>query len=122
MITPIFAILGNGKKYKQVMADATYVAGVVKEDSEFYDQKITKKQIGINARVGGKARCIWFDDLTLMDSKELKSIKPKMLSCLIQKDLSNDNITFFMMDRGLLLQDRKTLSPKALELVKLWSR
>lgn len=99
------------------------LASSLKEAKEFWSYIINDTPVKLSVVEVGvfvRNRVIHYKDLVLVSIKELKSIPDRMLNALINKDFSNDNQTFFMLERGLVTSDRDTLSGKGQELFKAW--
>ena len=76
-------------------------------DKAFYSGKITCKQVGVFVN---NSRVILFKDLNDKLSTIVKSCTVRQLTALVTGDLSNDNNSYYLLERGLLLADRITLS------------
>lgn len=103
------------------------IASTLKEAKEFWAYIIndTPKHIKlkvIEVGVHVKSRNIYYADLKLLIEKEVKSITPAMMLCILNQDFSNDNQTFFMLERGLVNEDRVSLTEKGKELLKVWAK
>lgn len=93
-----------------------------KQHWEYYlSEKLCNCKVFIVGRCVGN-RIIRFTDLVMTDSKELLNITDIILNAVISQNFSNDNQTFFMLERGLVNEDRETLSAKGMELLKAWEK
>lgn len=106
---------------------AETLASTLKEAKEFWayiinDTPKTIKLKVVEIGVHVKSRNIYYSELKLLVEKEVKSITPTMMVNLLNQDFSNDNQTFFMLERGLVNDDRVSLTDKGKELLKLWSK
>lgn len=104
---------------------AETLATTKKEAKEFWSDcinfyNVTFKVVEVGVSVNN--RTIYYKDLVLNTAKKLKTISETMLKALLSKDFSNDNQTFFMLERGLLNNERTMLSDKGKELVLVWCK
>jgi len=120
-ITPVWNILADGAPYvvNVLGARKDVMNEMVKPDREFYKKsKITLEQVGINI----VDRIIKFKDLELNTVAELKAMKLPMLQAVLCENFKNDNMTYFMLERGLVNDRRDELTPKGREIRTLWLR
>jgi hypothetical protein len=98
----VFALLANGVQYATVSGTPSDVHNeYVKADQLTYNtSKITKKKIGVRVA----SRVIYFKDLLLNNEKELSSLSDNSLLCLLGAKFTNDNITYFLEERGLIIR------------------
>ena len=117
----LFQMFANGKPYGQVI-----IAGKLKDlqqdyiipDKAFYSSsKITCKQVGVMVYLNGMWKAIRFDDSEKFN-QDLKSLTNLQLKALIEKDFTNDNTSFYLLEKGMLQQDRETLSERGEEFLK----
>lgn len=102
---------------------ATTLATTKREAKEFWSDYISFYNVSfkiVEVGVSVNNRTIYYKDLVLNTAKELKTISETMLKALLTKDFSNDNQTFFMLERGLVTNERTMLSDKGKELVSVW--
>lgn len=117
----VFDLLANGVKYSTVSGTPSDVQKeFVKPDQMVYNtSKITKKKVGVHVR----CRVIYFKDLTLNTEKELSSMSENSLICLLNSNFTNDNITFFLEERGLITRftgSDTVTTEKGKELIKAY--
>lgn len=104
---------------------ATTLATTKKEAKDFWSDYISFYSVDfkvVEVGVSVNNRTIFYKDLVLNTAKELKTISETMLKALLSKDFSNDNQTFFMLERGLVNNERTMLSDKGKELVIAWGK
>lgn len=102
---------------------AEVIASNLKEANTHWDFYLTNKECNCKVVEIGRYvnfRTINYTDLSLIDRKELNSITDNMLTCVIKKDFSNVNTTFFMLERGLVNAQRDQLSDKGNEIFDAW--
>ena len=113
--TSAWEIQADGITYLETTGDRKSVKETfLNPDVEFYKgyAKITMKEVGIFIN----NRIIRFEDLNLIDAKELKGMTPVMLDAIINEKFTNTNSTFFMWERGFVEEDRSFLTEKGLEI------
>lgn len=104
---------------------AETLATTKKEAKEFWSDYISFYSVDfkiVEVGVSVNNRTIYYKDLVLNTAKELKTISETMIKALLSKDFSNDNQTFFMLERGLVNKERTMLSDKGKELVRVWCK
>lgn len=117
----LFQMFSNGKPYGQIIiADKLkdLQQDYITPDKAFYsDSKITCKQVGIQVNLNGVSKSIMFDDSKKFN-QDLKSLTTLQLKALLEKDFTNDNNSFYLLEKGMLQQDRENLSEKGKEFLK----
>lgn len=119
------AIFCELRDIKRDVRVATVRATNIKEAKEYWEFYLNNLLCNCKVFVIGRAvnnRVILSSDLTMLNHKELMSIPDRMLSSLINKDFSNDNTTFFMLERGLVTDSRDQLSAKGEEIYSAWEK
>ncbi len=117
----LFQMFANGNPYgKIIIADKLkdLQQDYIIPDKAFYSEvKITCKQVGIQVNLNGVSKVIMFDDSEKFN-QDLKRLTNLQLKALLEKDFTNDNNSFYLLEKGMLQQDRENLSEKGKEFLK----
>lgn len=114
----LFSFQKDGKHVKYTIASSLRdpeLVSELKELRDFYSKQIKAFEVG--RYVLGANRVALYENLTLATKQELKSIPQAMLKSLYEQDFSNDNTTFFMLERGLVTANRNALSDKGKDIL-----
>lgn len=117
-LTKVWNLKANGNVYNTVLGSRKDVnEEFLKPDKKTFDtSKITMEEIGVMVQ----CRIIYYEDLELNTREEIISMKEPMIKAILFEDFDNDNMTYFLLERGLLNEDRKSLSNKGYELRNAW--
>lgn len=117
----LFQMFANGKPYGQIIIAAKLKdlqQDYILPDRAFYsDSKITCKQVGVQVNLNVVSKSIMFDDSEKFN-QDLKSLTTLQLKALLEKDFTNDNNSFYLLEKGMLQKDRENLSEKGKEFLK----
>ncbi len=116
----VFRMFANDKAYgNEIIASKMkdLKEDYINPDKAFYsDMKITCKQVGILVVLNGIHKKVMFDNSPQFN-KELKGLTQLQLIALLTGDFTNDNNSFYLLEKGLLLPDRASLSDKGIEFI-----
>ncbi len=117
----LFALFSNGKQYQEVMAKSrTDLKQILDHDRAVFSScKISAKEVGIYFSINSSPKLIRYEHLKLNDHKDVRTINNPMAECIALNKFDNDNTTFFMVERGLLNEERTELTEKGAELQSL---
>ncbi|MEI8659341.1 hypothetical protein [Vibrio sp. Hal054] len=123
-MSKLFSLKRNGISYKEVTATSSRdpaLLATLKKDSTLFSAKISCDEIGMYFVANNLPRLIRYSKLVHNTKDEIRSLKQTMVTCLMSGDFSNDNMTFFMLERGLVTESRNELTIKGNEIVRLLS-
>lgn len=119
----LFEFTQNSKAIKTTIASSSRDLELRAELEELrgtYGKSVKAHEVGVYCIE--KARVALYSDLELNARKEVKSMKQPMIADLINGNFSNDNMTYFMLERGLVNEARNALSEKGKELVNAFKK
>jgi hypothetical protein len=119
----LFEFQKDGKGFKKTLSSSMRDPELLEELAElkaFYGKGVKAVEIGRMALKHNRSAL--YSDLTIANKDDLKTIKMPMLIALIEQDFSNDNMTYFMLERGLVDNKRERLSAKGMDIVNAFNQ
>ena len=109
----IYSVHIGDSFFKEIYEENQNLAKIEAESqAEFFTRetgrKVKVKKIAICLHSIG--RRLYYNDLPEACQAVVKSIKLPMLTAIANEDFSNDSMTYFMLERGLVNENRDQLS------------